>query len=212
MAGDSPESRELASIQTAMRDDRAAYFRNPVMQARYSELITQQMPPEDRVDVGIGLLTTEESSAGMATMGDPGSELVEEWQKSGGYQVNLQSVQTAVLTMLSDFTSREQRAFMERFDRLPNKAIVEVYRALSLGKPNYLEDAPAAAVELFATTPEGSELVREWGFRAPQKVAVIKARFARATMAMGSTKGDFLAWFNGLESHEAKAVLRVVAG
>lgn len=212
MAGDTPESRELASIQTAMRDDRAAYFRNPVMQARYSELIAQSLPPEDRADGGIGLLTAEESSASMATMGEVGEELVEEWQKSGGYQVNLSSVQTAVLNMVSDLTAREQKTFMERFDRLPNRAIVEVYRELTLGKPNYLQDAPAAAVELFATTPEGSELVKEWSFRAPQKVAVIKARFARATMAMGSTKGDFLAWFNGLESHEAKAVLRVVAG
>ncbi|TIX80599.1 MAG: hypothetical protein E5V24_23260, partial [Mesorhizobium sp.] len=143
MAGDTPESRELASIQTAMRDDRAAYFRNPVMQARYSELIAQSLPPEDRADGGIGLLTAEESSASMATMGEVGEELVEEWQKSGGYQVNLSSVQTAVLNMVSDLTAREQKTFMERFDRLPNRAIVEVYRELTLGKPNYLQDAPA---------------------------------------------------------------------
>jgi hypothetical protein len=200
---------ELEQIHEMMRTDRTSYFRNEEMQARYQELLAEGPDVVASPDFEGPLpLPVEQSSAGLRAAGPELAKLVGEWEDAHSLPGFIRNVQNAVLSIVSEFPNREQRAFMARFDRLPEKAIAAVYRELSLGKPNYIPEASEAAVANFATSPEGAELVREWGYGAARRVGVIKTRYARALADMGSAAPAFRAWFNDLDYAEAKAILR----
>ena len=66
-----------------------------------------------------------------------------------------------------------------------------------------------AEVERFATTPEGAELVQEWGDDADARLSMIQTRLLRLEDA-GDIEAAW-AWFDALPSPQAKAVLKVLA-
>jgi hypothetical protein len=199
---------ELEKISEVMRTDRNAYFRDTAMQERYAELLSQGPDVVASDFEGPTALPVDKSSAGLRAAGPELAKLVGEWEDTHALPEMIRNTQNIVIRIVSEFPDREQRAFMARFDRLPEKAIAAVYRELSLGAPNYVAEASDAAVANFATSPEGAELVREWGHGAARRVGVIKARYARALADMGSAAPAFRAWFNDLEIDEAKAILK----
>lgn len=212
-------STELDHIRHVMRTDPDVYWRSTDMQSRLAELSAvepadRQMESESRGGPLPVPLDPDMTRSGLeATMGPTGKALVAEWSQFGDREFRnaVRAVQRTVHQMLDGMSDRAMSAFMERFDRLPDACITAVYLHLSLGGPGYIEDATDAQVQLFASTDEGGELVREWGYSAPRKVAVIRHRFARATAAMGEAKGHFLSWWNGLSAAEAKSILREIA-
>jgi len=69
--------------------------------------------------------------------------------------------------------------------------------------------ASDADLEQFATTPEGSELVSEWGSSADHRLGVIQARLLR--MEDTADMSAAWAWFDALPPTSAKAVLKALA-
>lgn len=212
-------SNELEQIRHVMRTNPDVYWGNRDMQSRLAELSAAEpaVRPVESESGGGTLpvpLDPEASRSGLeATMGSAGKALVAEWTQFGDKEFRnaVRVVQGTVHNMLDGMSDRAMAVFMERFDRLPDACITAVYLHLSLGKPGYIEDATDAQVQSFASTDEGGELVREWGYSAPRKVAIIRHRFARATADMGDAKGHFLSWWNGLSAAEAKSILREIA-
>jgi hypothetical protein len=201
---------ELEQIQEVMRTDRNAYFRDQAMQDRYAELLAAENPEAAEVGgEGPELLPVEEARSGLIARGGELADLAEEWSQMHSFPELLRNTQNAVLSIVGEFSEREQRAFMARFDELPAKAVASIYNELAMGKPNYIPEASEEAVAAFSETPEGAELVREWGYGAARRVGIVKARWARAASAMGaSAYASVKSWFNGLETNQAKAVLR----
>lgn len=211
VAPSDPVSSEIAEIQARMVADREGYFRDGTMQERYRELVAHRDGDESETEPTSlpSLLSEDESYEILADMGPECSALADAWGDAGGYGSHLRNVQTSVLQIIEGLSVREQSVFMERFDTLPESVIASIYLELSLGRMNFLPEVTNADVERFASTPEGAELVDEWGHTAPARIALVQARFSRLVESMKSQadKAIFLAWFNSLSARVAKSIL-----
>ena len=70
--------------------------------------------------------------------------------------------------------------------------------------------ASEAQVQTFATSDIGGDLIKEWGSRAPQKLAMVQASFNQI-IARGGDVGLALEWFDQLPAAQAKAIIRGLA-
>ncbi len=71
-----------------------------------------------------------------------------------------------------------------------------------------MPSADRAALDRFATTPEGRELIDEWGERAPRCVAALTARWERV---MSRLSGDALDSFNHFIDNITGAEFKAIA-
>lgn len=105
--------------------------------------------------------------------------------------------------------TREQRAFMEAFDRyLPGTVRYGLYSELQAGLPGYVAPADATALAKFGKSDVGRELLAEWGSDAPVRVATAWMRAERVKQALGDDADEFFEWFDTLRPAEAKAIMR----
>jgi len=113
----------------------------------------------------------------------------------------------AVTGILDNMPDRED--FEAGFDGLPTETQNAIVGELAFTDR---ENAPHANVEdvnLFATTPEGAELVSEWGIDADINLGILQARLSR--MEANTDMGKAFDWFDSLSSEQAKTVIQVLA-
>lgn len=139
-----------------------------------------------------------------------GARLVQEWEMRGGFKPCLEIVQATASEIVRDIGGpREQRIFMEHFDRaLPEATRFAVYAELMEGAPGYVQPADAAALAKFGATDVGRELLAEWGSDGPRRVATAWKRAERVKEALGDDADVFFGWFDTLRPPEAKAIMR----
>ncbi|MER9816495.1 hypothetical protein [Mesorhizobium sp. M0129] len=145
---------------------------------------------------------------------EAGRRLVSDWDSMGGFRAHLANVQRDAADIVRILGgNREQRVFMERFDReVPEPARLAVYDEIAAGTP-YVTPASPAEVKHFATTAAGKLLAAEWGSYAAEKVAMLRARAKRLTDAMTEEDADeFWTWFDELPPATAMAIFRKMAG
>ncbi|MER9936140.1 hypothetical protein [Mesorhizobium sp. M0088] len=155
-----------------------------------------------------------EQSRNSLCSSEAGRRLVSDWDELGGFRAHLANVQRDAADMVRPLGgNREQRVFMERFDRhVPEPARYAVYAEIASGTL-YATPASPAEVKHFATTSAGKLLVAEWGSSAPERVAMLRARAKRMTDAMTEEDADeFWTWFDELPPATAMSIFRKMAG
>lgn len=143
-----------------------------------------------------------------------GRQLVSDWDSMGGFRVHLANVQRDVSGIVRTLGgNREQRVFMEHFDReVPETARLSVYAEIATGSPGYTAPAAPAEVKAFEATPAGGALVAEWGSDAAQNVAMLRARAKRMTDAMDDDDAhEFWFWLDSQDAGTARAIFRKMA-
>ena len=199
---------EIAAIEKRMREDRRAYSKDEAQQARYRALLEQRANLPAKVKVGT---ETQGNDQGDAPGINP--DLLAQWAREGGVETNLRQVQATAQTVLDALEPDEAGALEEGFDALPEAARSAVYAFLAVQGGGAWPAASDAALQDFASTDEGAELVQGWGRQASRKVGIVKGRMG--LMLNGMTPEDrskAQLWFDGLSSQQAKAVLAALAG
>lgn len=144
-----------------------------------------------------------------------GAMLAYRWDQQGGFKANLANVQREAGRIIATLPGyREQRAFMERFDRsVPDYVRARVYAEFALGAPLYVNPVPPAEVKEFATDAIGAELVDYWGPTAPTRIATFQQRVERMTEELSDEAVEALyEWFYAIPHEPAKAIVRRLAG
>jgi len=104
-------------------------------------------------------------------------------------------------------------AFTGAFDALPEGTRSAIFSEISLGSAGSIRAASEADVTRFTETPEGGEMVREWGHRAAHNLAIVRDRISRI---LGRMKAEDIAaatqWFDALPPVSAAAIYRMLAG
>ena len=196
--------KELAEIEKARRTDRHAYFQNEALQARERELL--------KARDGVKAARPAEEQAGELDMSGLAPELVEAWEKEGGVAHNMATARGTAQRALDELDDDEQAALTESFDALPASAQTEIVRYIAIEPANW-RPANEAAVEAFASTPEGQDLIGEWGDKAAKHVGVVQGRIGLMLQSMPAADRDKAeAFFDALTAAQAKAVLRALAG
>lgn len=197
---------ELAEIAQRRRTDRRGYFKDEAIQARERELIEQREQlkaapaPEKAV-----------REPGNAPGLDPA--LLKEWEDAGGVEFHLATAQRATQAAFEAMPEEERADFQAGFDGLPDGAQTAVFRYLALEPGGSVRPATDAAVQNFASTPEGAELVASWGRNAARNVGVVRSRMELMLRSMPEADREVaLSWFDSLKSSQAKAVLRALVG
>jgi hypothetical protein len=143
-----------------------------------------------------------------------GARFVMDMERMGGFRTQLQRLQGNVGGMVRDLgDARDQRVFMERFDRaFPEPLRYQIYSQLVMGPPSFVVPVTADKVKEFAAASPGRELVREWGSDAPETIATIWKRVDNLKAAIGADGMEiFKDWFNSLEIPHMKRVLQFIA-
>ena len=145
---------------------------------------------------------------------DAGRRLVSDWESMGGFKAHLANVQrTASDIVRTVGGNREQRVFMEHFDReIPEAARYSVYAEIASGAPTFVVPASPAEVDKFKATPAGGALVAEWGSDSAEMVAILRSRARRLNDTMSEDDAhEFWFWLDGLEPAQAAAIFRKMA-
>jgi hypothetical protein len=177
-----------------------------ILEAEQFDINPDSMPATQAMDA--------ETSRTQMCGSEAGRKLVSSWDRMGGFKAHLSNVQNTVGEMVRSMgTVRQQRVFMEHFDRdIPIPARLAVYDEIASGSSMYVTPAPAGEVKLFASTPAGKTLVAEWGPVAAEKVALLRRRAERVTENMAEEDADAMwTWFEGLEPAIAAAIFRKLA-
>ena len=88
---------------------------------------------------------------------------------------NLATARGTAQRALDELEPDEQAALSQSFDALPASAQTEVFKYFAI-KPGNWRSADEAAVEAFASMPEGQDLIAEWGDKAAKHVGVVQGR------------------------------------
>jgi len=117
----------------------------------------------------------------------------------------------AIEDVLDAVPAWDRADFEAGFDDLPSGAKTAI--VAELAQPGEYEGLSGEdALEKFATTPEGAELVALWNEDAEENLARVQARLARIESNTSPGAIETLwDWFDGLPSAQAKAVLQVLA-
>jgi hypothetical protein len=102
--------------------------------------------------------------------------------------------------------------FEKSFDGLPDEAhaVIREHLASDLLEP--ARPAPAAEVERCAAADEvNAELTKEWGKDPGKSLAKLQDRINGMIAADSAAIDKALAWFDGLPTKQAKAVLKALA-
>jgi hypothetical protein len=231
---------ELARISQKRRADLRGYFRDEAMQARELELLeareklkSGKRSPAAKDDESA---PAEIASASNTDLGKVEAELRQiaklrredrraynrdealqarerelltrqaELKEAEGIRERAQGVADIVLASVDD-----PDAFANGFDYLPSEARTAIAYELAAEPYDPARPAKQADIDRFASTPEGAELVKEWGRHAGKKVAVVSGRIERM-LSQGTDMNTAAAWLDGLSSAEAKAIWRALAG
>lgn len=171
------------------------------------------MMREDTGEVGPTDPMPVETSRSLMSETPEGARLVMDWERMGGFRHQLAQIQKTVGGMVRDLGgAREQRVFMERFDRaLPEPIRYAIYNQLAMGVPSFVVPVEKAQVDEFARHEVGADLVREWGSDAPETIAKIWKRMDNLRAAIGDDFELFSDWFNNLDKPQMRRVLQFIA-
>lgn len=145
---------------------------------------------------------------------DAGRRLVSDWDSMGGFRAHLANVQRTASDIVRTIGgNREQRVFMEHFDRdVPEPARYAVYAEIAAGAPVYVVPAAPSEIERFKATPAGEVLVREWGSDSAEAVAILQARARRIDDALSDDDAfEFWFWLDEQAPATAAAIFRKLA-
>ncbi|SMH36065.1 hypothetical protein [Mesorhizobium australicum] len=210
-SGSVPSAARKAEIERVMSTDINAYFRDGLNREYEAILVAEQaaadpdsVNPVAPMDWQDGRNELSRSSAGL--------RLVQEWEGFGFRPMYVNAQRSAAAMVETLETRREQRAFMERFDRaLSDECRYAIYNALATGKPTFVRPASQDLVAEFTSTDVGRDLVKEWGHDAPHNIAVVRERARRLFEALDVIdRDDFGDWFDALPKGQIKAVMKAM--
>lgn len=206
-ASHAPSAARRAEIDRVRRTDIDRYFAEGMDREELSYL-RAELGQETVTDP----LPVEQARAELSATPD-GARIVSEWERMGGFKLQLQRVQSAVGRMIRNMgDDRAQLAFVERFDRaLSDRAQAVVYDEIVAGAPTWADPASTSDLERFASSPVGAELLDEWGSDGPVRVATVWNRVNRLRDALDDEADDFFRWFDDLSPVEAKAIVEAIA-
>ncbi|RWE53852.1 MAG: hypothetical protein EOS24_26025 [Mesorhizobium sp.] len=203
-----------AEIEAIMRTDFAAY-ESSGLSREYLEILEAEQFEINPDSVNPTRPMQADQSRNSMCSSEAGRKLVSDWESMGGFRVHLANVQRDVSRIVQTFGgNREQRVFMEHFDReIPEPARFAIFAEIASGPDLYVTPAAPSEVKLFASTPAGGLLVAEWGSYAAEKVAMLRARAKRLTDNMSEEDAhEFRFWLDGLDAGQAAAIFRKMAG
>lgn len=178
-------------------DEPANGFANPEVERRYRTMVVSRMAKAS--------LPADEARGAL----DPA--LVAEWEASGGFTARLAQAQKGAIAILERLDPEDRGAFVAEFDALPEGVRSALFSEISLGSAGSVRNASDAEVDRFASTPEGSAMVKEWGYRANRNVAVIRDRITRILTRMTAEDIDVATtWFDTLPPTSAIAIYRML--
>lgn len=237
MAGDNDTEARLAELTELRQTDRDGYFRSGASE-EYGELIARReggatgqdarpapkhgeaavertRGPGPQAEVseaadGPALVSLDRHEARTALLADPATaRLAEEWHSHG---IDVPEAQRRVVLFLDGLDGEAQARVAASFDGLPAGARAAVLSELTLGAVGHIRDATPDVMAEFGAVEEGAELLLQWGDRAPQRVAVVKARMGRIRDGMEDmTSERFLDWVSALPGPSFKALLAALA-
>lgn len=143
---------------------------------------------------------------------EAGRKLVQEWSRWGNFSSQLRAVQDQAGKLVRGLGGeREQRAFIEKFDRqLPENLRYGIYQVIASGGLGFVRPADKQGVEHFSKDSVGAALVKEWGSAAPEKIGRIWSRIDFLKLVCGDLSAGF-EWFNSLNDREARSILEHLA-
>lgn len=197
---------ELASIATKRREDRAGYFRDEKMQARERELLEAKLAAVAKRKAEAAATP---SPAGSGTIPE---SVITEWSESpAGLDYSLAQARKTVGALYEDLEEGDRTSLVQGFDGLPEGAQTQAYRFLAVPGGGNFGRADDDAVAAFRATPEGVELAREWGSRAPKNIATVRGRLGLIFRGMSPADRHVATeWFEGLNPQQVKAVYRAL--
>ncbi|RUW53741.1 hypothetical protein [Mesorhizobium sp. M8A.F.Ca.ET.021.01.1.1] len=202
-----------AEIERAMREDFDLYERSG-MSAEYRQILESEQAQINPDLVNPTQPMDAEQSRNLLCGSQAGRRLVSDWDSLGGFRVHLGNVQRSASEIVRSLGgNREQRVFMEHFDRhVPEPARLAVYAEIAAGSM-YVTPATAAEVNSFAATPAGKALVAEWGADAAACVAQLRARAKRIDDGLDEDDAhEFWFWLDEQTPATAAAIFRKMAG
>jgi hypothetical protein len=132
--------------------------------------------------------------------------VVEDWSRSGGFEVMLKRAQAAGRQILAGFDPSD---LLETYEGLPGGVQAAVLQELALPRPAWLSPASDALVRAFGSTAEGKQLVAEWGSRAAANIATIRARMESVIERMSDADAtEFNLWLDRVPSREWQSLMR----
>lgn len=207
-----PSSARKAEIEAVMHSDFDLYQRTlsreyqAILEAEQEEIAPDTVDPLRPMHWEDARGELSQSHAGLA--------LIRDWESLGGFRRQHEHAQAGAKEVVRQLdTTRERRAFMERFDRdLSESARYAIYANLATGRPSYSEPANQTVVAEFTATDVGRDLAKEWGHDAPAMIGLVRKRAERLFETMSDEDAaDFRAWFDGLPKSQMIAVMRGVA-
>jgi len=196
---------ELATIERAMGDRHSEYFTGPridgetVMARRYRSLLEGAAMPEPDTSAPIEAPSGQWASA-------TGREILEQWSGRGGIERNYEAARVFAGEAMADVPEQTRAELLEQIGGLPDA--VQVAMIAELADP-YVRTGAATQGQMsrFAATPEGAELVREWGGAAPRRLATVAARVRRLVDRLPADQAaDFAHFADHISPAEFKAL------
>lgn len=187
---------EIAAIERDLRFDRQSYNRDVAKQDRYRQLLEMR----DGQSVAA---TTNDAVVPIASQ----AEFQREHGTLEGYQTYMAASRFAA-DILTQMGPGEARSLSSSFEALPDSITDPVLFEMFTRAPAR-DLITNADVSLFASTPAGGAMVREWGHEAHDRLGTLRARWVR--MRDGMDEGDwdsFEYWIDGLPDAAAKAIYR----
>ena len=206
-----PSSARKAEIEAVMKSDFDLYQRTMSREYRAILEAEQEEIAPDTVDPLRPMHW--EDARGELSQSHAGLALIRDWEGMGGFRRQHEYAQAGAKEIVKGFeTVREQRAFMERFDRdLPESARYAIYAAIASGKPSYYEPANQTVVAEFTQTDVGRDLAKEWGHDAPAKIGLLRKRMERLFEVISyEDQVEFRDWFDALPKGQITTVIRGV--
>ena len=189
---------EKAEIERMMRDDPRRYYGSEAIQARYRALIDQEE------ELGANRRSDERKDAPLVWLADNNAVMAAGWNPAT-YAAGMRGLADVMFAC----PESERSGLAECFDALAPTVRGAIIAQMAASPP-WETPATDADLDRFATTPEGAELRRQWGYDAPSRLSRARAR-AEQILASVDDAGAILDWFNGLTSNQARAVIATLA-
>jgi hypothetical protein len=136
-------------------------------------------------------------------------EMKQRWTESNDQGHRWRARAAQILTSMPD-ADKFEASYDALWANLDEAARDAIRYELALPATQYpARPASQEDIDRFANSDVGTELVKEWGGRAPKKLALLRARVERLT---ARTSDEAIAWFESLPLAQAKAVINVMTG
>ena len=201
----SSAAKRIAELEKMIGNHGSPYWRGdqaPALQAEYRDLISGQS------GTPAGGVEWRATPAQARRNLDPA--LVAEWDATAdGFNARLTRAQNTFEVIMFGIGDPERVGWM--LNDFYGFIKPEVRRAIlgELATPASvpLDGASDAEVDLFATTPEGKNLVGWWGSKARRNVAIVRARWDRMTRRLDAESlAQFNHWFHAFSPAEQQAI------